>query len=274
MLEVPATSIDGTAFERLGSADAPPVVLVHGLGLNRACWQSTIPALLDAGYQVIAYDLLGHGQSDAPLEPPNLTVFSRQLLTLLDQLGIASAAIIGFSLGGMIARRFAQDYPDRTAAIAILHSPHQRTPEARQMILARVVQARNEGPACTVDAALERWFTKLFRVANPDMMALVRSWVLGNDPAIYHQIYQVLADGVDEITAPNPPLTCPALVLTGDEDHGNGPQMARAIAAEIAGAELHILKGLRHMALAEQPDAVNQPLVAFLANVLSHRGST
>ena len=260
--------INGTAVERHGPADAAALFLIHGLGLNRECWQWTLPALQDAGFQVISYDLYGHGQSDAPPATPSLSLFSQQLLGLLDRLDIPRAAIIGFSLGGMIARRFAQDHPERTAALAILHSPHQRTPEAQQKILERVVQARSEGPAATVEAALERWFTASYRAANPHVMALVRNWVLANDKSIYHRIYQVLADGTDEITAPTPPISCPALVLTGDEDFGNGPYMSAAIAAEIAGARLHILKGLRHMALAEDPEAVNEPLVSFLREAL------
>jgi pimeloyl-ACP methyl ester carboxylesterase len=130
-----------------------------------------------------------------------------------------------------------------------------------------VEQAQKEGPASTVDAALARWFTEGFRKANPAMMDLVRSWVMSNDVAIYHTIYKVLADGIAEITAPVPPIACPTLVVTGGEDYGNGPEMAQAIAAEIEGARVHILPGLRHMALAEDPDAVNQPLRAFFDDV-------
>ena len=64
--------------------------------------------------------------------------------------------------------------------------------------------------------------------------------------------------------APNPAVTCPALIITGEEDYGNGPEMARAIAAEILGAKTVILSGLRHMALAEKPKAVNKPIRVFL----------
>ena len=68
--------------------------------------------------------------------------------------------------------------------------------------------------------------------------------------------------------APKPPITCPTLVLTGDEDYGNSPEMSVAIATEISRARLVILKGLRHMALAENPPAVNRPVVNFLTEVL------
>ena len=258
-----ALAPDGTRFALSGPADAPVVVLIHGLGLNRMCWQWTTPALADS-YRVLTYDLYGHGGSAMPPETPSLSLFSRQLAGLLDHCGSDRAVIGGFSLGGMIARRFAQDAPDRTRALIILHSPHTRSEAAQAAILKRVEQARDTGPASTVEAALERWFTDPFRAANPGMMKTVRGWVTANDMSIYHRNYSVLATGIDEIVAPDPAISCPALVITGDEDHGNGPDMTAAIAAEIAGAQTVILPGLRHMALAEAPDAVNGPIRQFL----------
>ena len=254
---------DGTAYALTGPAGGPVVVMIHGLGLNQECWQWTAPAFTDR-YRVLSYDLYGHGQSAPPPETPSLSLFSKQLAALLDHCDIQDASLVGFSLGGMIARRFAQDAPGRVAALAILHSPHKRSPEAQQAILKRVEQARHEGPQSTVEAALERWFTAQFREANPQMMETVRGWVTANDIKIYHTIYRVLADGIDEIVAPSPPLNCPTLVITGDEDYGNGPAMSRAIAKEIPGAEALILPGLRHMALAEDPESVNVPLRKFL----------
>ena len=260
---------DGTHWRQDGPEDGLPVVLIHGLGLNRECWDWTVPDFEDR-YRTVTYDLHGHGESADLPETPSLAMFAGQLAGLLDRLGIDRAAIVGFSLGGMIARRFAQDHPDRAGALAILHSPHRRDPAAQAAILKRVAQAREAGPEATVEAALERWFTDGFRAANPATMDRVRGWVLANDPAVYHTIYRVLAEGVEEVAAPDPPLRLPALVMTGEEDHGNGPEMTRAIAAGIDGARMVILPGLRHMALVEDPEAVNRPLRAFLDRVHGH----
>ncbi|MBL4767970.1 MAG: alpha/beta fold hydrolase [Rhodobacteraceae bacterium] len=254
---------DGTIYDLQGRDTAPVIVLIHGLGLNREVWQWLIPALTKE-YRVLSFDLSGHGGSTPPPVRPSLTMFSDQLTALMDHCEIETATIAGFSLGGMIARRFAQDHPARCAALIILHSPHQRSEHAQSAIIRRVEQARRAGPASTVEAALERWFTDDYRKNNSEMMDLVRRWVKANDSAIYHTIYRVLADGVDEITAPIPPVKCPMLVITGDEDYGNGPEMTQAIAAEVTGAQIHILAGLRHMALLENPDAVNVPIRAFL----------
>lgn len=254
---------DGTIYDAVGPETAPAIILVHGLGLRRAMWQWTVPAIAD-GFRCVTYDLLWHGESPAPGMAPSLRVFSNQLQAVMQCAGIDRAAIVGFSLGGMIARRFAQDLPDRVGALAILNSPHRRSPEAQAAILARVAAAAGDGPSATVEAALQRWFTDEARTSRPDLMGLVRSWVLANDPTSYPAVYRVLAEGIDEIVEPDPPICCPALVLTGEGDHGNGPEMTQAIAAEIVGAETVILPTLRHMALAEDPGAVNGPLRAFL----------
>lgn len=256
------TTKNGTAYEVFGTT-GPPVVLVHGLGLNRQSWQWQVPSL-SSRFRTITYDLFGHGDSAPPPETPSLTVFARQLRDLLDHLGLIEVAVAGFSLGGMIARRFAMDFPDRLWALAVLHSAHARDRAAQDAVLARARQAMMEGPAATVEAALERWFTDGFRAANPQTMDLVRGWITANRKDIYAPIYRVLADGVVELVAPEPPIQVPALVMTGEDDYGNSPAMSGAIAAEIAGSKLVILPELRHMALAENPELFNKHLLAFL----------
>ncbi len=254
---------DGTNFTFSGPNTAPVVVLIHGLGLNKDCWQWMIPDLKDS-YRVLNYDLYGHGGSSVPATEPNLSLFSKQLKDLLDYCEIQKAVIIGFSLGGMVARRFAQDAPQKSQGMVILHSPHKRSNAAQAAILKRVDQARTMGPQSTVEAALERWFTDPFRQANPKLMNKIRQWVMANRKEVYHTIYKVLATGIDEIVKPNPALICPSLVITGDQDFGNGPEMAFAISAEIPGAKTLVLPGLRHMALAESPKLVNKPIRDFL----------
>lgn len=255
-----------TTYDLTDPEDAPVVVLIHGLGLTRAVWQWLVPDLTN--FRVLTYDLIGHGETAPPEGDPSLKDLSDQLANLLDHLEIDKAAIVGFSLGGMIARRFAQDYPARTTAIVILHSAHTRTARQQDAILFRVAQAEAEGPESTVDLALQRWFTDAAQANRPDLMDLTRQWILANEREVYVKLYRILAHGVDEIVAPNPPITAPTLVLTGDEDHGNNPAMSMAIAEEIPRARLVILKGLRHMALAEDPQSVNRPVTDFLTEVL------
>lgn len=252
---------DGTAFEITG--DGPVVLMIHGFGLTHAMWHAQVPVLARR-FRVVTYDLYGHGESTPPPREPDLSLFATQALGVLDHLGIDRAAVCGFSLGGMIARRIAMHAPDRLWALAVLHSAHARTAQQHEAISARVEQARAEGPRATVGAALDRWFTPAYRDAHPEVMREIEATILANDPQVYPRIYRVLVEGVDELVAPDPPINCPTLVMTGDEDHGNSPAMTRAIAAEIEGARVVILNGLRHMAMVEAPGLFNEPLEAFL----------
>ena len=260
-----ASDAGETAWELHGSG--PMVALIHGFGLNRAMWQWQLPALTPH-FGVLTYDLFGHGESAPPTGRPDLAMFSGQLLRLMDRCGIERAAVVGFSLGGMIARRFALDHPDRLSALAILHSAHDRTPAEREAVRRRVRHTREHGPAANVDSALERWFTPAFRAADPELIDLVRTWITNNDPAIFARIYRVLAEDDAEIVEGLERIACPTLVMTGEDDPGNTPAMSKAMAELIPGARLVILSGLRHMALAESPAAISEPLCAFLREVL------
>jgi len=258
---------DGTAYELSGIEGAPVVALIHGLGLTRETWTAHIPALAER-YRVVAYDLLGHGDSAPPPEAPSLTLFSGQLRALLDHLGVERAAVVGFSLGGMINRRFAIDHPERVRALGILNSPHERDAEAQCVVEARAAETGAGGPAATIDATLARWFTPGFRAARPEIVDRICARVLGNDPVVYAQCRQVLAHGVTELIRPDPPITAPSLVMTCQHDSGSTPEMTRAIAAEIPGARAIVVPDLQHMGLIEAPERFTEPLVGFLDAVM------
>ena len=265
----PINSSSGTCYKLYGNATGrggPTVVLIHGLGLDQGMWYQQLDALVPH-YTVLTYDLTGMGQSTPSTVQPDLSLFARQLIDLLDELEIDKVAVAGFSLGGMIARKFAMDFPQRLWALCVLNSAHQRSSDAHDAIQQRVYQAQNDGPAATVDAALARWFTRPFHDNNPDVMNWIRDTILANDKTIYPQNYQVLVDGVTELVSPDPPITCPTLIMTADEDYGNSPEMSQAIASEISGSVLVVLPGLRHMAMVEAPLVFNEHLLAFINQV-------
>ena len=255
-------SPQGTAYDLTGPATAPVVVLIHGLGLTRQTWADHLPALADH-FRVLTYDLCGHGESALPAETPSLTALSDQLRHLMDHLHIARAALLGFSLGGMINRRFAMDHPDRVSALVVLNSPHERSPDAQRLVEERAA-ASDAGPAATIEATLDRWFTPGFRVSHTEAVAWVRSAVLANDPGNFARHRQILAHGVMELIRPKPPITHPTLVMTCENDSGSTPAMTQAIAAEIPGARAIIVPALQHLGLIEQPARFTAPILDFL----------
>ena len=262
-------SSNGTVFDIYGADDRPVITLVHGLGLTRATWDDHIAHLAEH-YRVLNYDLYGHGDSASPPRHPDLTLFASQLAELMDELGIANSAIVGFSLGGMINRRFAMDFPARVWALGILNSPHERGVEAQKLVEERAAKSSEGGPGATLDATIERWFTPDFIRDNDDVITRIRSWVLANDPTIYAQCRQVLAQGVLELIRPPVPISIPSLVMTCAHDSGSTPAMSQAIASEIEGAETIIVPELQHMGLVEEPMLFAEPVRTFLDNLIGN----
>ena len=253
---------DGTAYQYGGKPEAPTVVLIHGLGLCRRMWDGHLADFV-TDFKVLSYDLLGHGDSAAPSSETSLSVYAQQLLGLIDFLQIDRVLVVGFSIGGMINRRFAIDYPHRVSALAILNSPHDRGAEAQALVEARASAVRCDGSMATMEAALERWFTKGFRMANPSLMEKVRQWRMKVDKKSYAEAAWVLATGVKELTRPANRIAVPSIVLTSQNDSGSTPDMTLAIASEIETAEISIVPDLQHLGLMEQPEVFTAPVIEF-----------
>lgn len=253
---------DGTAYEITGSAAHSPLVLIHGLGLCRQVFDDCMDAL-SAEHYVISYDLYGHGESTPLSEKASLKVYANQIAQLLDHLNIQQASLIGFSIGGMINRRFAFDFGDRLEKLVILNSPHDRGEQAQLAVEERAQKVREEGPTATLDAALERWFTPGY-LKNGDGVAKVREWRDKVDAESYAQAAWVLANGVRELIRPDPPIDTPTLVITCEKDTGSTPKMSHDIATEIDDSRTLIVEHLQHLGLMERPDLFVKPILNFL----------
>ena len=251
---------DGTAWERHGEGRGAPLVLIHGLGLSRAMWRDHLPALAER-HEVVAYDLHGHGESAPAPDTPTLALFARQMAGVMDHAGLERAHVVGFSIGGMINRRFALDHSGRARTLAILNSPHERGAEAQAAVEERARRVNEGGAAATLDAALERWFTPEHRT-NGEGPTRVRRWRDRVDAASYAGAAWVLAHGVRELVGRE--ITVPTLVMTCENDSGSTPAMSEAIAREARDGELAIVPRLRHLGIMEEPALFTAPLLRFL----------
>ena len=256
------SSNNGTSYEIFGDSSKVVLVLIHGLGLNKDMWQYQINRFR-RHHRILSYDLFGHGQSSRSKKKLSLSIFTQQLHELLVELKLSKIVLVGFSLGGMIARHFAKTYPSIVDGLVILNSPHKRSDSGQNEVRERFFQVRDKGPSSTVDDAITRWFTPEFDKKHKEITDLVRTWVLSNDADVYSESYNVLVTGVDEVIGLTGIISCPTLVMTSDQDFGNGPEMAEAIANEILGARLIVIQGLRHMALFERPNEINDHLHHF-----------
>ncbi|MCE5984422.1 MULTISPECIES: alpha/beta fold hydrolase [unclassified Pseudomonas] len=253
----------GTSY--LATGQGQPVVLIHGVGLNKEMWGGQIVGLA-SDYRVIAYDMLGHGQSPRPASGTGLPGYAAQLAELLEHLQVPQATIIGFSMGGLVARAFALHYPQRLAALVVLNSVFNRSAEQRAGVIARTAQAAEHGPDANAEAALARWFSREYQAANPAQIAAIRQILASNDPQGYLTTYELFATQdmyrADDLAS----IQVPTLIATGEWDLGSTPDMTVQLAQRIPGAQSVVLAEQRHMMPVESPRLVNQMLLDFLGH--------
>lgn len=258
----------GTSY--LATGQGQPVVLIHGVGLNKEMWGGQVVGLA-TNYRVITYDMLGHGASPRPAAGTPLLGYADQLLELLDHLQLPLATVIGFSMGGLVARAFALHYPERLQGLVVLNSVFNRSAEQRAGVIARTAQAAEHGPDANAEAALSRWFSREYQAANPAQIAALRETLAGNDPQGYLTTYELFATQdmyrADDLKG----LRAPTLVATGELDPGSTPEMARQLADRIPGATVAVLAEQRHMMPVESPRLVNQLLLGFLDTVYTQK---
>lgn len=261
MTEPSAGNTTDTAYEVSGSGSA--VVLIHGVGLDRTMWLP-LAARLAREHTVVCYDLAGHGESGSGALGINLDGFAAQLERLLDHLDLRRVTLVGFSLGALIARRFALTRPDRLARLVLISSVFQRRPEQIAAVRSRVEQATAEGPASIIDAAIDRWFTPAFMARDADTIERIRVRLQRNNREDFLAAYGLFAAPEDACSEDLRRISCPALVTTGALDSGSTPAMARALAATLGNGRAVILPDLAHMAPVEGADAMAQLLLDFL----------
>jgi pimeloyl-ACP methyl ester carboxylesterase len=253
----------GTSY--LATGQGHPVILIHGVGLNKEMWGGQTVGLAPH-YSVIAYDMLGHGASPRPASGTPLLGYADQLLELLDHLQIPQATVIGFSMGGLVARAFALHYPERLSGLVVLNSVFNRSAEQRAGVIARTSQAAEHGPDANAEAALSRWFSREYQAANPAQIAALRQTLASNDPQGYLTTYELFATQDMYRAEDLSKIQVPTLIATGELDPGSTPLMARELAERIPGAQVAVLDEQRHMMPVESPRLVNQMLLDFLAS--------
>lgn len=251
------------------SGHGKPVVLIHGVGLDLNMWEAQADVLANR-YQIVRYDMLGHGASTTPTPATQLGDFVDQLYELLDALGLNRVALVGFSMGGLIAQRFACLYPGRVERLVLMNTVFYRSLEQRRAVQERVQQVAADGPAATADVAIQRWFSTEFRERNAEDVETIRQRLITNDPQGYLAAYRIFGNAGDETTEQLKAVTCPTLVLTGEHDVGSTPEMAQQLATCLPDAKAIVFPGLRHMMAVEGAQQVNAELVGFLGSEGCH----
>lgn len=241
----------------------PPVVLIHGVGLDHAMWDP-VAAHLSTGFTVLRYDIVGHGLTPALTDRLTYAAFTRQLADVLEAHGIERIAVVGFSLGALIAQDFTLTHPQRVSKLVLLNSASKRNPRQQAGIMSRLEGIIELGVSSNVEASINRWFTDEFCRAHPEQIDRVVQRIKDNDPAGFLAAYRLFSESDETFIHRLSEIRAPTLVITGECDVGSTPGMSAAIASRIEGSELKIYPRVKHMLPVENADKLGAELRGFL----------
>jgi pimeloyl-ACP methyl ester carboxylesterase len=255
-----------------GRVDGPPVLFIHGLSQSHLCWARQYQSALADEFRLVAYDLRGHGMSQAPLEPGHYSdakLWADDVAAIIDQLGLDRPVLVGWSYGGFVICDYLRAHgQDRIAAIDFV---------AGGVKLGQAAFGTLIGPG----------FLDHFADATADdlpsnirgMRGLVKAWpakpfppeevetLLCSAMTVPAQIRANLAareiDGDDVLRA----LEVPLLVTQGRADTVVLPAMAEHVLATCPTAEASWYEGVGHTPHLEQPERFNRELAALTRRV-------
>jgi pimeloyl-ACP methyl ester carboxylesterase len=255
------------AYHETGGTHGRTIVLLHAFPLNATMWQAQIAAP-PSGWRVIAPDFAGLGSSD---DHDSLVVtlddYARDVVTLLDRLGIGRAVVAGVSLGGYVALALARLAPARVAGLVLVDTKAPAdSAEAREGRARMLEVLASRGTGGVADEMLPKLLGETTRREQAALVEQVRSSILTNDPEGVRRAILRLRDRPDASAALGA-IAVPTLVVVGEEDTVTPPAEAERLAAGIPGARLERIAGAGHLSPLEQPEAFNHVLAEFLARL-------
>lgn len=264
-----ATLPDGVdlAYVQMGDPHGTPVVLIHGYTGSALDWAPLLP-YLPRHWRLILPDLRGHGASSKPECCYDLDDFAYDIKLLLDRLQVTQADVVGYSLGSMVAQRFAETWPQRTRRVVLLSSTGQQQPCKPPAGLHEFdcgmpeIRALKATPRANSPFMITWWSSPtpvdeqfIERERHNAAQMPLRVWRAVLD--------QSLTD--PDLAAMLPRLTAPTLLIWGSRDPIMSPADRASLEAALPHAEVKIFPGLGHNQFWEQPRAVATVIDRFLA---------
>lgn len=265
-----------TRFVQAGPADAPPLVMVHGMG---GSWENFIANFAEHAkhFNTVAFDLVGHGYSAKPDQVYQVRDYVRQLGGVIDAFGFSKVHLLGLSIGGWTSTRYTIENPDRVEKLLVLSAwgrprPNE-TPESRALMMAELAKRLKAVDEPTYEA-MDEVFAGL--IARPedrmqDLLAFrLRIYRQEGMPKVMRNVFAGIAPGVweenmltdDDLRSVSRPTMVVACVGHPDIFLKN----AMEYKALIPGVEWHELHYASHWPQWEEADELNRISIGFFAS--------
>ncbi len=256
------------------TGEGEPVVQIHGAGFGHFNLDPVTPLIADAGFLVVDYDQRGYGASDKPIQRYDMELFADDLAGLMDALRIERAHVHGTSMGGMVAQVFAGKYADRTVSV-VINCSAAKLGRMGQLIFKNwidIARLDPEGPGSRILAELISWQAVNKRFLESPAGAAIADHCQqilrdSNRTEVFTDVCRAMNEM--DLTPWLPKITCPALVLGGDEDimtpwdQGPGGVGQQGIYEAISGAEKHVIRGAGHSTIFDATEEHAEVVIAF-----------
>ncbi|MEW2435539.1 alpha/beta fold hydrolase [Streptomyces caniferus] len=252
-------------YEDEGSGE--PLMLVHGHPFNRSMWRPQTEHFSRAGWRVIVPDLRGYGDSTVLPGATPLATFARDLVDLLDHLGIERCVLGGLSMGGQIVMECYRLFPERFRGLVLADTfASAETEDGRAGRYAMAERLLREGMAGYAREVLAKMVSPHTIASRPDVAARVLGMMTTTPPDGAAAALRGRAERPD-YTALLSRIAVPALVVVGAEDAYTPVGDALDIHERIPDSRLRIIDQAAHMPNLEQPDVFNTALEEFLGSL-------
>jgi 3-oxoadipate enol-lactonase len=248
-------------YELSGKAGAPVVMLSHSLACSMVMWNPQLD-VLQPHFQVLRYDMRGHGGSEATEGAYTLDQLAADAIGLLDAAKIDKIHFVGLSIGGMIGQCLALNYTDRLQSLILCDTTPVISAEAKPLFEERMAVARTKGMQALVQATLERWFTEPYLKQNPPQVNLIRHQISTTSIAGYLGCSEAIL-GLNYLEQLSE-IKLPTQIIVGENDLATTVEASKAMHERIPQSKLAILPSAAHLSNVEQAEAFNTTLMEFL----------
>lgn len=255
-------NVDGHAvFATTGGAHFDParpvVIFLHGAGFDRTAWRLQTRFFAHHGRSVLAVDLPGHGWSDGPALP-SIAALADWTAKLVDAVGLGSAALVGHSMGALVALDTAARYPDKVRALALCGVATEMPvhPEMLESARADTLKVQELMTFWGIGNALHKG-----GVVSPGLWLRAESLAVlsGNKPGVIHADLAA-CNAYKDAPARAQAVKCPTVLVLGDGDLMTPAAKAKPLADAIVGSRTVVIADCGHFMMVERPDETLEAL--------------
>ena len=245
-----------------GLANASTIIFIHGFPLNKSMWNKQVEVLKE-NYRVIAYDIRGHGNSDAGDEDFSIELFVNDLFSLMDALKIDKTILCGFSMGGYIALSAIIKHPERFTALHLSDTNCAADlSEAKEKRMKTIEIIKEHGLEQYAEESLKKLFAPISFSKQIEEITIVREMIMETSKQSLFRTLHALAERKETCTKLNE-IKVPVLIMVGNEDEITPPSVALSMNEKITNSTIHIIDHAGHLSNMENPEQYNSQLRKF-----------